>query len=130
MDFSGLDWPHSHGTALVLDHSTLRPVATLDSIASTPTIDELRKPAGDFLRIRGGAHVASPFPAELCGHVLARAHARTGDAAMISGYMGDGGAFDTAIVAFATAYADQAERDHAALAAAVKSGKVTAETGR
>jgi uncharacterized protein (DUF2252 family) len=68
--------------------------------------------------------------AELCGHVLARAHARTGDAAMISGYMGDGDAFDTAIVAFATAYADQAERDHAVLAAAVKSGKVTADVGR
>jgi uncharacterized protein (DUF2252 family) len=67
--------------------------------------------------------------AELCGRVLARAHARTGDAAMISGYMGGGDAFDTALVAFATAYADQAERDHAALAAAVKSGKVAAATG-
>jgi uncharacterized protein (DUF2252 family) len=68
--------------------------------------------------------------AELCGRVLARAHARTGDAAMISGYMGDGDAFDTAIVGFARAYADQAERDHAALVAAVKSGKVAAEVGR
>jgi uncharacterized protein (DUF2252 family) len=68
--------------------------------------------------------------AELCGHVLARAHARTGDAAMISGYLGGGDTFDEAIAAFATAYADQTERDHAALVAAAKSGKVTVETGR
>ena len=86
--------------------------------------------------MKGSADLASQAPdqmalyAELCGHVLARAHARTGDAAMISGYMGDGDAFDTAIVGFATAYADQAERDHAALVASVKSGKVAAETGR
>ena len=73
--------------------------------------------------------LASPFTAELCGHVLARAHARTGDAAMISGYIGNGDAFDTAIVTFATAYADKAERDHAALAAADKTGKVTAASG-
>ena len=59
-----------------------------------------------------------------------RAHARTGDAAMISGYLGRGDTFDEAIVAFATAYADQTERDHAALVAAVKSGKITAEMGR
>lgn len=86
--------------------------------------------------MKGSADLAGQSPdqmtlyAELCGHVLARAHARTGDAAMISGYMGDGDVFDSAIVAFATAYADQAERDHAALAAAVKSGKITAEIGR
>lgn len=68
--------------------------------------------------------------ADLCGRVLARAHARTGDAATISGYMGRGGAFDEAIVKFAVAYADQTERDHAALVAAVKSGKIVAEMGR
>ena len=54
---------------------------------------------------------------------------RCGDAAMISGYIGNGDAFDTAIVTFATAYADKAERDHAALAAADKTGKVTAASG-
>ncbi len=58
--------------------------------------------------------------AGLCGWVLARAHARSGDAAMISGYMGKSDAFDQAIAAFATSYADQTERDHAALVAALK----------
>jgi len=53
-----------------------------------------------------------------------------GYAAMISGHMGDGDAFDTAIVGFARAYADQTERDHAALVAAVSSGKFTAAMGR
>lgn len=66
--------------------------------------------------------------AALCGRILARAHARTGDAAMISGYLGSGEIFDGAIVAFAAAYADQTERDHAVLAAAVKNGTVSAET--
>ena len=67
--------------------------------------------------------------AELCGWALARAHARSGDAATIAGYLGTGDAFDEALVAFATAYADQTERDHAALMAAITSGKVVAETG-
>jgi uncharacterized protein (DUF2252 family) len=66
----------------------------------------------------------------LCGLALARAHARSGDAARIAGYLGTGGEFDDAVVAFATAYADQTERDHAALAAAVQRGSVMAVTGR
>ena len=64
--------------------------------------------------------------AELCGWVLARAHAKSGDAARISGYLGKSGNFDDAIGRFALAYADQNERDHAALVAAVKKGRVEA----
>jgi uncharacterized protein (DUF2252 family) len=67
--------------------------------------------------------------AELCGGILARAHARSGDAARIAGYLGKGDAFDKAVVAFGVAYADQTERDHAALLAAIKSGKIAVETG-
>jgi hypothetical protein len=52
--------------------------------------------------------------ARLCGRVLARAHARSGDAAAISGYLGSGDRFDRAVAAFAEAYADQTEADHAA----------------
>ncbi len=65
----------------------------------------------------------------LCGWALALAHARSGDASAIGGYLGSGEAFDEAIVRFAVAYADQTERDHAALVAAVKAGRVPAETG-
>jgi uncharacterized protein (DUF2252 family) len=62
--------------------------------------------------------------AEACGWALARAHARTGDAAMISGYMGSSGTFDDAICDFAVDYADQAERDHKAFVKAVREGRV------
>ena len=62
--------------------------------------------------------------AEICGGVLARAHAKSGDAATISGYLGKTDNFDVAIGKFAVAYADQTERDHAALKAAVRAGKI------
>jgi hypothetical protein len=55
--------------------------------------------------------------AGLCGWTLARAHARSGDAATISGYLGKSDAFDQAIGEFALAYADQTARDHAQTAA-------------
>ena len=64
--------------------------------------------------------------AELCGAALARAHARTGDPACISGYIGTKDTFDQAVAAFADAYADQTEHDYAALIAAIKSGRVHA----
>lgn len=64
--------------------------------------------------------------AEACGWALARAHARSGDAAMISGYMGSGNMFDEAICDFAVDYADQAERDHKAFVKAVREGRVKA----
>jgi len=67
--------------------------------------------------------------AGLCGWTLARAHARSGDRIAIAAYLGKTDTFDKAIAAFAIAYADQTERDHQALAAAVKSGRIQAETG-
>jgi uncharacterized protein (DUF2252 family) len=66
---------------------------------------------------------------ELCGAALARAHARSGDAAMITGYIGTGAAFANAIADFAEAYADQAEKDHAALVQAIKDKRVEATEG-
>ncbi len=66
---------------------------------------------------------------ELCATALARAHARTSDPAQISGYLGNGDTFDRAIASFAEVYADQAERDHTALLAAIKEGRVQAQTG-
>lgn len=65
--------------------------------------------------------------AELCGATLARAHARSGDRIAIAAYVGGGEVLDGAIARFAEAYADQNERDHAALVAAVREGRVTAE---
>ena len=63
----------------------------------------------------------------VCGTCLARAHARTGTAASISGYIGKSDAFCEAVADFAVAYADQTERDYQALQDAVKSGRIEAE---
>jgi uncharacterized protein (DUF2252 family) len=64
--------------------------------------------------------------AELCGWILARAHAKGGDAAMISGYLGKSDTFDKAVARFSLAYADQTEQDYQALVKAVKSGRLKA----
>jgi uncharacterized protein (DUF2252 family) len=66
---------------------------------------------------------------ELCGWTLARAHARSGPAPALDGYIGRGDALDKAVGRFATAYADQTERDHALLEAAVRSGRIEARPG-
>jgi uncharacterized protein (DUF2252 family) len=65
--------------------------------------------------------------ARVCGWTLARAHARSGDSAAIAGYLGRGDHFERALSRFAEAYADRNERDHAAFAAAVRSGRIAAE---
>jgi hypothetical protein len=85
---------------------------------------------------KGSADVPSFNPRDmgtygrLCAWTLARAHARTGDDIAIAAYLGGGAAFEHAIGEFATAYADQNERDHAALLAAIGSGAVEADTSR
>lgn len=60
----------------------------------------------------------------LCGWILARAHARSGEPATISGYLGKSDHADEAIASFAVAYADQTERDHAVLEKAVRAGSI------
>jgi uncharacterized protein (DUF2252 family) len=65
--------------------------------------------------------------AEICGRTLAHAHARGGDRIAIAAYLGKGDGFDRAMSAFAETYADQSERDHEALQAAVSAGRVEAE---
>ncbi len=62
--------------------------------------------------------------AGLCGQTLARAHAKSGDAATISGYLGKSDQFDDAISDFAVAYADQNEQDYAALVDAARTGRI------
>ena len=64
--------------------------------------------------------------AEWCGATLARAHARSGEPALISGYLGKYDSFDQAIAAFAAAYADQVKRDYESFTRAVRDGRITA----
>jgi hypothetical protein len=84
---------------------------------------------------KGSADVASLGAAALrgygqtCSWTLARAHARSGDRVAIAAYLGRSDAFDRAIASFASAYADQNERDHEALLTAIRSGRVKASEG-
>ncbi len=66
--------------------------------------------------------------AEWCGATLARAHARSGEPALISGYLGKADTFDQAIASFAVAYADQVEQDHENFRKSVLEGKIEART--
>jgi uncharacterized protein (DUF2252 family) len=70
--------------------------------------------------------ISLPFYAALCGRVLGRAHARSGDAMALSSYMGDENEFDKAIAEFAMAYAEQIEHDWRALLSAIEEGRITA----
>jgi uncharacterized protein (DUF2252 family) len=72
------------------------------------------------------ADAVLPYYATLCGTALARAHARSGDAARIYGYMGSGDSFDATIADFAMAYADQVESDWRAFVEAIKVGIIEA----
>jgi uncharacterized protein (DUF2252 family) len=84
---------------------------------------------------KGSAEIEQMVPTgmatygRLCGWTLARAHARSGDRIAIAAYLGSGDRFDRAIVEFSRAYAEQNERDYKALAKAVESGRISAETG-
>jgi hypothetical protein len=66
---------------------------------------------------------------EMCGWVLARAHARTGDRIAIAGYLGKSDAFEQALADFAVSYAEQNQHDYQALVRAVKNGRIQALTG-
>jgi len=72
---------------------------------------------------RGSADLFLRY-ADLCGWTLARAHAKSGCAASISGYLGKSDRFDQAMAKFAAAYADQTERDHEELVKAIRSGRL------
>ena len=90
-------------------------IRQLRDMKGTPSLEHMVE--GDFIVYAG-----------LCGWTLARAHARSGDSVQISGYLGTNDQFDRAVAAFAQAYADQTERDHDALVAAARAGRVPVET--
>jgi hypothetical protein len=65
----------------------------------------------------------------MTGALLARAHAHSADPRLLTGYCGKGEELDEAMAAFAVAYADRTEADHAELLAAVRAGRIAAEPG-
>jgi uncharacterized protein (DUF2252 family) len=120
-----------HGKRVVLGQRLMQ--AASDIFLGWGDVDGLSFYIRQLRDMKGSVDIAALTPsqlvayAEVCGWALARAHARSGDAAQIAGYLGTGTAFDQAITAFAQAYADQTERDHAALVKAVKQGRVVAQ---
>lgn len=92
-------------------------------------VRQLKDPRLAAISERIEADVLRPT-AQLCGRTLARAHARSGDAARIAGYLGDGDAFDLALADFAVAYADQTKADYDVFCAAIRSGRISAGPGR
>ncbi len=126
--------PYSnHGQRVVVGQRLMQ--AASDIFLGWTTFNGLDYYARQLRDMKWSAEVETMDPVlfsgyvQLCAATLARAHARTSDPAQISGYLGNRDTFDQAIASFAEIYADQAERDHAALLAAIKEGHVQAQTG-
>ena len=117
-----------HGLRVVAGQRALQALG--DPMLGYTTIDKRPYYVRQMKNMKASMPVAfmtgEPFDfwAFVCGMLLARAHARTGDAARIAGYCGDEDTLDRALADFAEAYGDQTERDHAELVQAIKRGRV------
>ncbi len=110
-----LGWTSGIGTSgTALKHYYVRQLRDMKGSMSVPLMDPLQL----------------DYYGRLCGWALARAHARTGRATMISGYLGVSEAFDHAIAEFAVAYANQNEQDYQRLLEAISAGRVLATVER
>ena len=125
----------SHGERVVAGQRLMQAVTDIflgwhrldgfDGITRDFYVRQLRDGKGS-LRIDVMPPASLAVYGQVCGWTLARAHARAGDRVAIAAYLGGGDMFDRAIAEFAECYADQNELDHAALAAAERSGRITA----
>jgi uncharacterized protein (DUF2252 family) len=134
--------PYVHGDSAWHDHQGQRVVqyqqalqTVSDPLLGWTTVDDRQYYVRQFRDMKGAVVVdgidASALAdyAGICGLLLAKGHARTSGASMITGYLGASDRADGALAVFARRYADQTERDHAALEAAVERGLVPAERG-
>jgi uncharacterized protein (DUF2252 family) len=103
-------------------------VTGIDGVRRDFYARQLKDWKGSF-EVEGTLPEGAALYGRACGWTLARAHARSGDRIAIAAYLGSSDVFDRAMSDFAEAYGDQNERDYAALAEAVESGRVTAQTG-
>lgn len=121
----------NHGQRVV--NAQQRTQAAPDSFLGWGATPEIQFYVRQLRHVKGVWHLVGMTPtqldeyARLCGWALARAHARSGDPALISGYLGTSDRFDHAVATFAQRYADQTERDHAELVKAVQQGRLAAE---
>jgi uncharacterized protein (DUF2252 family) len=137
-DFAGASEYANHGERVVAGQRLMQAASDIFLGWQRNQVDPDGRPHDFYVRQlrdeKFSANIEAMTPAgmlaygELCGWTLARAHARSGDRIAIAAYLGQSAVFDQAIAEFAARYADQNERDHQALAAAVASGRVTAST--
>ncbi|SRR6266540_1764264 len=126
-------WHAHQGQRVVEYQQALQTVS--DPLLGWTTVDGRQYYVRQFRDMKGAISVdgidASALAdyAGVCGHLLAKGHARTSGASMIAGYVGGSGKLDVALARFARAYADQTERDHQALVDAVARGVLPAEYG-
>jgi uncharacterized protein (DUF2252 family) len=125
---------HAHqGQRVVEYQQTLQTVS--DPLLGWTTVDKRDYYVRQFRDMKGAITVdgmdgsALMDYARICGALLAKGHARSTGATVLSGYLGKGDVADRAIASFACAYADQTEADHEALMQAVRSGRLPAEHG-
>ncbi|MEV6207057.1 DUF2252 domain-containing protein [Kitasatospora sp. NPDC051914] len=128
---SGL--PGHEGQRVVLGQRRIQVVS--DVLMGWTTVDGLPYQVRQFRNRKGSVDPAALSPDQLddygrlTGALLARAHTHTADAAVLAGYCGKSEELDEAVAAFAVAYADRTEADHEQLLAAIRAGRLPAETG-
>jgi uncharacterized protein (DUF2252 family) len=126
--FAGASRYANHGQRVVVGQRLTQ--AASDIFLGWTRVDDRDYYVRQLRDMKGSMPIERLSPAELaeyahaCGAALGAGHARSGDATAISAYLGAGDRFDRAISAFAFAYADQTERDHAAFVAAVHDGRL------
>jgi uncharacterized protein (DUF2252 family) len=138
--FAGTSEFHNQGQRVVEGQRLMQAASDifLGWLHEPPSLDD-RQPRDFYIRQMWDAKTSADITAmsasemalyaRLCAWTLARAHARSGDSIAIASYLGSGDTFDRAIATFAESYAEQNERDHAALLDAISNGRVRAETG-
>ena len=125
-------WHPHQGQRVVEYQQALQTVS--DPLLGWTTVGDPQFYVRQFRDMKGAILVEDMTPraladyAGICGYLLAKSHARTSGASMIAGYIGSD-KLDDSLCRFARAYADQVERDHAALIAAVRRGVLAAEPG-
>jgi uncharacterized protein (DUF2252 family) len=126
-------WHRHQGERVVEYQHALQTVS--DPLLGWTTVGELQFYVRQFRDMKGAIvvedinAVALADYAGICGYLLAKSHARTSGASMIAGYIGGSDKLDHMLCRFAHAYADQMERDHERLVAAVRRGELPALTG-
>jgi hypothetical protein len=126
-------WHDHQGQRVVQYQQALQTVS--DPLLGWTTVGERQYYVRQFRDMKGAVVVDGIDAAALadyagvCGLLLAKGHARTSGASMITGYLGRSDKADRALCLFARRYADQTERDHAALVAAVDRGLLPCESG-